>query len=79
MLGLDDLEGFLGFLGFLGFIGFIGFLGFLGFLSFLGFLGFLGSCFSLNLGTLFLWSLYDFLFKNISYHGSFLLQSYKCT
>jgi hypothetical protein len=31
------------------------------------------------LGTLFLWSLYDFLFKNISYHGSFLLQSYKCT
>jgi len=29
------------------------------------------------LGTLFLRSLYDFLFKNISHHGSFLLQSYK--
>ena len=30
-----------------------------------------------HVGTLFLRSLYDFLFKNISHHGSFLLQSYK--
>ena len=30
-----------------------------------------------NLGTLFLRSLFDFLFKNISHHGSFLLQSFK--
>ena len=29
-----------------------------------------------HLGTLFLRSLYDFLFKIISHHGSFLLQSY---
>jgi len=29
------------------------------------------------LGTLFLRSLYDFLFKNISHHGSFLPLSYK--
>merc|ERR1712105_244291 len=30
-----------------------------------------------HLGTLFLRSLYDFLFKNISHHGSFLPLSYK--
>merc|ERR1711947_53524 len=30
-----------------------------------------------HVGTMFLRSLYDFLFKNISHHGSFLLQSYK--
>ena len=30
-----------------------------------------------HFGTLFLRSLYDFLFKNISHHGSFLPLSYK--